>query len=62
MKGIYYSVSGSLSALVATTLPGLLIVGLVEAEINRALFFYATEIGNVFQNICLTNSLTKNNF
>ena len=61
MKGIYYSVSGSLSALVAT-LPGLLIVGLVEAEINRALFFYATEIGNIFQNICLTNSLTKNNF
>ena len=61
MKGIYYSVRGSLSALVAT-LPGLLIVGLVEAEINRALFFYATEIGNVFQNICLTNSLTKNNF
>ena len=61
MKGIYYSVSGSLSALVAN-LPGLLIVGLVEAEINRALFFYATEIGKVFENICLTNSLTKNNF
>ena len=35
MKGIYYSVSGSLSALVAT-LPGLVIVGVVEAEINRA--------------------------